>query len=238
MLLDRLLDLLEEKQLTLPEDRAYTQNLLLDALHLDAPAEGELIGEDIPDCLTELAEWAAQTDVIADTNDEKDRMIARLAGAFTPHPAAVRRTFYETMAARGPEAATNWFYQLCRDVDYIRVKRIAQNIQYAAPSPCGELEITSVNAAYLERGALHVKIMWRGYAWLDTGTHASLLQAGQFIATLEERQGLKIACPEEIAWKRGFIDDAQLELLAKPLAKSGYGAYLLGLLERGTGEQS
>ncbi|MBQ9578682.1 MAG: glucose-1-phosphate thymidylyltransferase RfbA [Ottowia sp.] len=106
------------------------------------------------------------------------------------------------------------------------------------PSARGELEITSVNAAYLERGALHVKIMWRGYAWLDTGAHASLMQAGQFIATLEERQGLKIACPEEIAWKRGFIDAAQLERLAKPLAKSGYGTYLLGLLERGTGERS
>ena len=142
MLLDRLLDLLEQKQLVLPEDRAYTQNLLLDALHLDAPAEGELIGGDIPDCLAELAEWAAQTDVIADTNDEKDRIIARMAGAFTPHPAVVRRTFYELLNSRGAEAAAHWFYQLCRDIDYIRVKRIAQNIRYTAPSPCGELEIT------------------------------------------------------------------------------------------------
>ena len=142
MLLDRLLDLLEQKQLVLPEDRAYTQNLLLDALHLDAPAEGELIGGDIPDCLAELAEWAAQTDVIADTNDEKDRIIARIAGAFTPHPAVVRRTFYDLLNSRGAEAAAHWFYQLCRDIDYIRVKRIAQNIRYTAPSPCGELEIT------------------------------------------------------------------------------------------------
>lgn len=142
MLLDRLLNLLEEKQLIVPEDRLYTQNLLLDALHLDAPAEGELQGSDIPDCLTELAEFAARRGVIPDTNDEKDRMMARLAGAFTPHPAEIRRVFYGLMNRQGPRAATAWFYDLCRDVDYIRVKRVAQNIRYTAPSPSGELEIT------------------------------------------------------------------------------------------------
>ena len=84
--------------------------------------------------------------------------------------------------------------------------------------------------AYLERGTLDVKVMYRGYAWLDTGTHDSLLEAGQFIATLERRQGLKIACPEEIAWRKGFISAAQLEQLAQPLVKSGYGQYLLHLL--------
>ena len=142
MLLDRLLDLVEEKRLVTPEDRLYTQNLLLDALRLDAPAEGELKGRDIPDCLAELADWAAEKNVIADTNDEKDRMIARLAGAFTPHPREVRRQFYELYETAGPAAAAGWFYQLCRDIDYIRVKRIAQNIQYSAASPAGELEIT------------------------------------------------------------------------------------------------
>ena len=101
------------------------------------------------------------------------------------------------------------------------------------PSLRGELEITAVNQAYLDRGQLTVQIMKRGYAWLDTGTHDSLLDAGQFIATLEHRQGLKIACPEEIAWRNGFIDSAQLDRLARPLAKNGYGQYLQRLLSEG-----
>jgi len=108
------------------------------------------------------------------------------------------------------------------------VVQIAKSVQ---PSARGELEITAVNDAYLQRGQLGVQIMGRGYAWLDTGTHDSLLDAGQFIATLERRQGLKIACPEEIAWRKGFIDGAQFERLAGPLAKSGYGQYLLRLLD-------
>jgi glucose-1-phosphate thymidylyltransferase len=104
---------------------------------------------------------------------------------------------------------------------------IAANIK---PSPRGELEITDVNAEYLKRGQLSVEIMGRGYAWLDTGTHDSLMEAGQFIATLEKRLGLKVACPEEIAFRAGWIDAAQLEALAKPLAKNGYGQYLFKLL--------
>jgi len=98
------------------------------------------------------------------------------------------------------------------------------------PSARGELEITDVNAQYLRQGQLHVEIMGRGYAWLDTGTHDSLMEAGQFIATLEKRQGLKVACPEEIAFRSGWIDAAQLEVLAQPLAKNGYGQYLQKLL--------
>jgi glucose-1-phosphate thymidylyltransferase len=97
------------------------------------------------------------------------------------------------------------------------------------PSARGELEITAVNQAYLERGELRVEIMQRGYAWLDTGTHDSLLAAGQFIATLEHRQGLKIACLEEIAWRNGFIDTAKLVELGEAMSKNGYGQYLLRL---------
>jgi glucose-1-phosphate thymidylyltransferase len=108
-----------------------------------------------------------------------------------------------------------------------QVVDIAANLK---PSPRGELEITDVNRIYLEANQLNVELMGRGMAWLDTGTHDSLLEAGQFIATLEKRQGLKVACPEEIAWRQGWIDDARLEALARPLAKNGYGAYLLGLL--------
>ncbi len=99
------------------------------------------------------------------------------------------------------------------------------------PSPRGELEITDLNRLYLEQGKLNVEIMGRGYAWLDTGTHESLLEAGQFIATLENRQGLKVACPEEIAFRQKWIDAAQLEQLARPLAKNGYGQYLLRILD-------
>ena len=108
--------------------------------------------------------------------------------------------------------------------------RIARELK---PSPRGELEITDLNRVYLEAGKLTVEIMGRGYAWLDTGTHASLLDAGQYVRITEERQGLKIACPEEIAWRLGFIDDAKLEELAQRLQKSGYGGYLMQLLRDG-----
>ncbi|RMG32637.1 MAG: glucose-1-phosphate thymidylyltransferase, partial [Gammaproteobacteria bacterium] len=99
------------------------------------------------------------------------------------------------------------------------------------PSARGELEITSVNQAYLERGDLDVKLLGRGFAWLDTGTHESLLDAAQFVETIESRQGKKVACPEEIAFENGWLSPDQLRELARPLEKSGYGQYLLALLE-------
>jgi glucose-1-phosphate thymidylyltransferase len=109
------------------------------------------------------------------------------------------------------------------------VLQIAKALQ---PSPRGELEITDVNRAYLAQGRLRVELMGRGYAWLDTGTHESLMQASSFIQIIEERQGLKVACPEEIAWRMGFIDDAQLQALAEPMRNNEYGRYLLAILGR------
>jgi glucose-1-phosphate thymidylyltransferase len=109
------------------------------------------------------------------------------------------------------------------------VVEIAKSLK---PSARGELEITDVHRAYLERGSLNVRCMARGMAWLDTGTPDSLLEAAHFIQTIEKRQGLKVGCPEEVAWRLKWIDDGKLTKLAEPLAKSGYGRYLLSLLEQ------
>ena len=111
-----------------------------------------------------------------------------------------------------------------------RAPRFAASLE---PSPRGELEITDLNRCYLDEQTLHLEQLGRGYAWLDTGTHRSLLEASTFIETIEARQGLRVCCPEEIAWSNGWIDDAQLEALAAPLAKNGYGQYLQSLVARG-----
>jgi glucose-1-phosphate thymidylyltransferase len=114
---------------------------------------------------------------------------------------------------------------------YFYDNQVVELARALKPSPRGELEITDLNRAYLKNGRLSVEIMGRGYAWLDTGTHESLLEASQFIATLENRQGLKVACPEEIAYRKGWISADQLQSLAQPLIKNGYGGYLLRILK-------
>jgi glucose-1-phosphate thymidylyltransferase len=115
---------------------------------------------------------------------------------------------------------------------YFYDERVVDVVKSLRPSARGELEITDVNAAYLDLGELHVSLLGRGTAWLDMGTHEALLQASNFIETLEQRQGLKVSCPEELAWRNRWISSEQLEHLARPLASSGYGRYLLGLLQR------
>jgi glucose-1-phosphate thymidylyltransferase len=117
---------------------------------------------------------------------------------------------------------------------YFYDRQVVELAKRIKPSARGELEITDLNRLYLEQGTLDVQTMGRGYAWLDTGTHESMLEASQFIHTIENRQGLKVAAPEEIVWRHGWIDDAQLEKLAQTLVKSGYGQYLMRVLKEKT----
>lgn len=142
--------------------------------------------------------------------------------SFGPHGRA--ETIEEKPAQpKSNYAVTGLYFYDGRAVDYARAIR---------PSARGELEITDLNRMYLDAGDLNVELMGRGFAWLDTGTHGSLLDAALYVRIVEERQGLKICCPEEIAWRQGFIEDTQLEALAQPLMKSGYGRYLIDQLRQ------
>ena len=118
---------------------------------------------------------------------------------------------------------------------YFYDQKVLDIARAVRPSARGELEITDVNNAYLQQGDLHVELMGRGIAWLDTGTHDSLMDAGAFVQAVEKRQGLKVACLEEIAWRNGYIDADAVRALAKPMAKTGYGQYLLELVDAGIG---
>ena len=118
---------------------------------------------------------------------------------------------------------------------YFYDQKVLDIARAVRPSARGELEITDVNNAYLQQGDLHVELMGRGIAWLDTGTHDSLMDAGAFVQAVEKRQGLKVACLEEIAWRNGYIDADAVRALAKPMAKTGYGKYLLELVDAGIG---
>ena len=178
---------------------------------------------------------AGLADMLANARNRAEAGSATVFGYHVENPAAYgvveldgagRALSIEEKPAqpRSSWAVTGLYFYDHRAVEFARTVK---------PSARGELEITDLNRAYLEAGALHVERMGRGYAWLDTGTHDSLLEASEFVRTIQHRQGIQLACLEEIAWQQGFIDDAQLRARGEAYAKTGYGRYLLRLLDRG-----
>ncbi len=235
--------------ITTPEDSAQFQNLLGDGSHWglniqytvqpkpEGLAQAFLIGAD-------FVGNAPSTLILGDNIYYGEGLSQRLQAASQQTEGATVFAYY----VRDPERYGVVEFDDNRKALSIEEKPVKPRSHYAVtglyfydnqvvdiarevrPSPRGELEITTVNQIYLERGLLQVEMLKRGTAWLDTGTHASLLDASNYIRVIEERQGLKIACPEEVAWRMGYIDTEQLLRLAEPLMKSGYGHYLTGLL--------
>lgn len=206
----------------------------------DGLAQAYLIGEEFvdgkPSCLvlgdnifhgpglTELLKRADQRDVGATVFGYWVRDPERYGVANFDNDGKVVGLEEKPVEPRSNYAVTGLYFYDGRASEFARALK---------PSPRGELEITDLNRHYLADGQLHLEQLGRGYAWLDTGTHQSLLEASNYIETIEARQGLRVCCPEEIAWSNGWIDAVQLESLARPLVKNGYGQYLLGLAERG-----
>jgi glucose-1-phosphate thymidylyltransferase len=207
-----------------PRPEGIAQALILgaDFLH-GAPAalilgDNLFHGHDLPALLAKADSAAEGATIFAYHVNEPERY------GVVGFDALGHATSLEEKPARPPSsyAVTGLYFYDRNAVDFARGLR---------PSQRGELEITDLNRLYLDQGRLRVEVMGRGYAWLDTGTHESLLEASQFIATLENRQGLKVCCPEEVAYRQGWIDAGQLDRLARPLANNRYGQYLLGLLQ-------
>lgn len=233
-----------------PHDTPRFKSLLGDGSHLgisiryevqespDGLAQAFIIGEEFIDgdcCAMILGDNIFYG---TDLQQKLDRAVSRKSGATIfayavkdPRRYGVVELDAEERAISLEEKPANPKSRFAVTGLYFYDARVSEFAREVKPSARGELEITDLNRLYLERGELYVEALGRGFAWLDTGTQSSLLAASNFVETVEERQGFKICCPEEIAFHKGFISPAQLEALAKPLAKSSYGDYLLGLLE-------